>query len=249
MGHVQLVVADAALGVHLPWHGPSNQVSPPVDGGYHDSVPCWGRTLAVRGGERGAVMSGDVEEGVDDEVSDSLPQGGRPDNGGSWRCGSVAPPGLYGLRGASVPLRGCAGSRAQPLRRLVVRGVVRGLVWVGGGGRCCRMWGLVMKFFLVAAGGGSRGGVCWQGQELAGVVGVFTWCVSSLVPGGGGWGWRYWWRGGRGWMLCSTGMWESCRVMWVLRVRVARFLRSLASHGSRYGWEVAAWESGWGCGP
>ena len=33
--------------------------------------------VAVRGGERGALVSGDVEEGVKGEVSEALPQGGR----------------------------------------------------------------------------------------------------------------------------------------------------------------------------
>ena len=57
-------------------------MSPPVDGGHPDSVPRGGRALAVWGGEWGAVVSGDVEEGVEEEVSDALPQGGRLDQGG-----------------------------------------------------------------------------------------------------------------------------------------------------------------------
>ena len=36
-----------------------------------------GRALAVWGGTRGAVVSGGVEEGVEEEVSDTFPQGGR----------------------------------------------------------------------------------------------------------------------------------------------------------------------------
>ena len=82
VGPVGLVVAGAALGVHPPWHGVSNKVSPPVDGGHPDSAPRGGQALAVSGGERGAVVSGDVEEGVEEEVSDALPQGGRLDQGG-----------------------------------------------------------------------------------------------------------------------------------------------------------------------
>ena len=82
VGHVGLVVAGAALGVHPPRHGVSDKVSPLVDGGHPDSAPRGGRALAVRGGERGAVVSGDVEEGVEEEVSDALPQGGRLDQGG-----------------------------------------------------------------------------------------------------------------------------------------------------------------------
>ena len=41
-----------------------------------------GRALAVWGGEWGAVVSGDVEEGVEEQVSDAFPQGGRLDQGG-----------------------------------------------------------------------------------------------------------------------------------------------------------------------
>ena len=54
---------------------------PPVDGGHPDWVPRGGRALAVWVGEWGAVVSGDVEEGVEDEVSDAFPQGGRLDQG------------------------------------------------------------------------------------------------------------------------------------------------------------------------
>ena len=63
-------------------------MSPPVDWGHPDSVPRGGRALAVLGGEWGAVVSGDMEKGVEEEVSDAftkvgrLDQGGRPDAGG-----------------------------------------------------------------------------------------------------------------------------------------------------------------------
>ena len=57
-------------------------MSPPVDGGHPDPAPRGGRTLAVWGGAWGAVVSGDVEEGVEEEVSDALPQGGRLNQGG-----------------------------------------------------------------------------------------------------------------------------------------------------------------------
>ena len=40
-------------------------------------------------------MSGDVEEGVEEEVSDALPQGGRPDEGGRRDA-------LGGARGAKA---------------------------------------------------------------------------------------------------------------------------------------------------
>ena len=57
-------------------------MSPPVNGGDPDSVPRGGWALAVSGGEWGAVVLGDVEEGVEQEVSDAFPQGGRLDQGG-----------------------------------------------------------------------------------------------------------------------------------------------------------------------
>ena len=75
------MVAGAALGVHPPRHGVSDKVSPPVDGGHPYSAPRGGRALTVRGGKRRDVMSGDVEEGVEEEVSDALPHGGRLDQG------------------------------------------------------------------------------------------------------------------------------------------------------------------------
>ena len=81
MGHVGLV-AGAALGVDLPWLGVADNVSPPVDGGHPDSVPCGGRALAVSSGEWGALLSGDVEEGVKEELSDFLLRGGRRNEGG-----------------------------------------------------------------------------------------------------------------------------------------------------------------------
>ena len=72
----------AALGVHLPRHGVSDKVSPQVNGGHPDLAPRGGRALAVRGGKGGTVVSGDVEQGVLDEVSDALPPGGCLDRGG-----------------------------------------------------------------------------------------------------------------------------------------------------------------------
>ena len=57
-------------------------MSPPVNGGHPDPAPRGGRPLAVRGGEWGAVLSGDLEEGVEEEVSDALLQGGRLKQGG-----------------------------------------------------------------------------------------------------------------------------------------------------------------------
>ena len=57
-------------------------MSPRVDGGLPNLVPCWGRALAVWGGKWGAVVLGDVGEGVKEEVSDASPQSGRLDQGG-----------------------------------------------------------------------------------------------------------------------------------------------------------------------
>ena len=42
------------------------------------------------GGAWGAVVSGDVEEGVEEEVSDALPQGGCLDQGGRLDAGAGA---------------------------------------------------------------------------------------------------------------------------------------------------------------
>ena len=89
VGHVGLVVGGAALGVYPHRLGVPDKVSPPVDGGHPDSVPCGGRALAIRGGERGALVSGDIEEGVKEEVTDALPQDGRPDTVGG--AGDVGP--------------------------------------------------------------------------------------------------------------------------------------------------------------
>ena len=55
---------------------------PKVDEGHPDPALRGGRALAVRGGEWGEVVSGDVEEGVEEEVSDALPQDGRLNQGG-----------------------------------------------------------------------------------------------------------------------------------------------------------------------
>ena len=56
-------------------------MSSPVDGGHPDSVPPGGGALAVWCGAGGAVVSGDVGEGVEEEVSDAFPQDGRLDQG------------------------------------------------------------------------------------------------------------------------------------------------------------------------
>ena len=63
------------------------------------------------------------------------------------------------------------------MRRLVVRGVMGGVVWVGGVGRRCGVWGPVMGFLVAVAGGGTRGGVCRRGHrhQLAGAGDAFPW--------------------------------------------------------------------------
>ena len=95
VGHVGLAVAGAALGAVQLRQGVSDQVSPPVDGGHPDPAPHGGLALAVWGGAWGALVSGDVEEGVEEEVSDAFPQGGRLDQGGR-------PDGGAGAGGAEV---------------------------------------------------------------------------------------------------------------------------------------------------
>ena len=65
------------------------------------------------------------------------------------------------------------------------------------------------------------------------------------------WGWRRWWWGGRGWVLCWLGVWTSCQVVWVLRLRAVRSLRSLAGCGAevrlgggRMGVQAGLWSVG-----
>ena len=64
----------------------------------------------------------------------------------------------------------------------------RGAVWAGGGrgSRRRRVEGLVMVFSLVVAGGEARGGVCWGGFRLVGVVGGLRVVRRLSGPGGGG---------------------------------------------------------------
>ena len=94
--------------------------------------------------------------------------------------------------------------------------------------------------------------VC-RGWGWRGLVGVSAWCVSGLVPagerGGMAWGGHCWWWGGRGLVLCWTGVWASSRVVWVLYVRAVRFLRSLAGRSVEV--RVGGGYLGirWGCRP
>ena len=75
------------------------------------------------------------------------------------------------------------------MRRLVVQGVMGGVVWVGGGGRRCRAWGPVMGYLVAVAGGGIRGGVCRRGyrRQLAG-AGCRVLCPWPGLGGGAGGG-------------------------------------------------------------
>ena len=65
-------------------------MSPPGDGGHPGPAFHGGRALAIWGGAWGAVVSGDVEEGVEEEVSDAFHQGGSLDQGGGPDAGAGA---------------------------------------------------------------------------------------------------------------------------------------------------------------
>ena len=151
------------------------------------------------------------------------------------------------------PLRGCAGRRVRPARQLVVRGVMGGVVWVGGGGRRCRVWGPVMGFFLWRSREGGPTVVCVGGGiDINRLVGAAVRCVCGLVSGGGAGG------GGVGVTLLVVG-WAglgvvlvgglgSLWVVWLLRVCAVRSLRSLAGcgaevwvRGGRMGVRVGLW--------
>ena len=71
------------------------------------------------------------------------------------------------------------------MRRLVVLGAVRGVVWVSGGGRCCHVWVPVMGFLLLAAGGDTRVGVCRRRLRVAGVREGLRVVRQWSGPGGG----------------------------------------------------------------
>ena len=123
----------------------------------------------------------------------------------------------------------------------------------GGGGGGCRLWGLVIGFLLVAAGGWTRGGVYRRGLGVAGVGGGCR--VARLWPGLGGWaggmvwGWYCWWWGRRGWVLCWMGVWASRWDLWVLRVRTVRSLWSLAGCRAEVRVEGGCLGIRGGCGP
>ena len=95
MGHVGLTLAVAALESDPLRLGVFHKVLPPVDWGHRDALCCAERAPAVAVGERGALVSGNVDEGVEEEVSDAFGQG--------W------PPGLAAWMGWDVPeVRKCS---------------------------------------------------------------------------------------------------------------------------------------------
>ena len=76
------------------------------------------------------------------------------------------------------------------MRRLVVQGVMGGVVWVWGGGCRCRAWGPVMGSLVAVAGGGIRVSVCRRGhrRQLAGAGCRVLRPWPGLVGGAGGGG-------------------------------------------------------------
>ena len=131
-------------------------------------------------------------------------------------------------------------------------------MWVGGGGRRCRVWGPVIEVLVAVPGGGIRGGVCRRGhrRQLAGAGCRVLRPWPGLGGGRGGvvWGWHFCWWGGRGWVLCWLGVWASLWVVWVLRVCAVRSLLFLTGCGAevwvgcgRMGVRVGLWSvcNGW----
>ena len=122
------------------------------------------------------------------------------------------------------------------MRRLVVRGVMGGVVWVGGGGHRCRAWGSVMGSLVAVAGGGIRGGMCRRGYRHrlagAGCRVLCPWPGLGGGAGGGGVGVALLVVGGWGWVLCWLGVWASLWVVWVLRVCAVWPLRFLTGCGA-----------------
>ena len=70
LGHVRLAAAGAACGSYPLLLGVSNKLLPPVDGQHPD---------AVSFGGWGVFVSGSVDEGIEEEISDAFAQGGRLD--------------------------------------------------------------------------------------------------------------------------------------------------------------------------
>ena len=112
----------------------------------------------------------------------------------------------------------------------------------GGRGRGDSRW-------RVSAGASTSIGWCWLPR-----VASVAWSRGGRGGGGAVWGWRCWWWGGRGWVLCWLGVWASLWVVWVLRVCAVRSLRFLTGCGAgvwvgggRMGVQVGLWSvsNGW----
>ena len=101
VGHVGLAVASAACRRQPVRLGVSDKVPHPVNGGHPEAVSWGGRSFAMGGGERGGLVSGNVEEGLEEEVSDAWAQSGGLDKSGS-------PDGLGGDGGADGFPRSCS---------------------------------------------------------------------------------------------------------------------------------------------
>ena len=90
VGHVGLVVAGVALAVHPPRHGVPTRCRPQSMGDTQIRLPVGGGLSPSGVARRGRVVWGDVEGGVEEEVSDAFPQGGRLDQGGRPDAGAGA---------------------------------------------------------------------------------------------------------------------------------------------------------------
>ena len=252
VGHGGLVFADVAHRGHTLGLGISDKVPPPVERGHPDAVSWGGQAFAVGGGEQEALVSGDVEEGVEEEVLVALAQGGRLHEGG-------CPEGLGGARRAErqhllVPVHSLevllyrrgfvedeGGGSFAPVRQLVVLRVGRAAGWAGGeiGCRCCSR-ALVKQCILVVAGREVRGPARRRGAGAVGDSGCLS--VASWYSGPGG--------GGAGSFGCA------CCVGWASLCLAGPFGRCVRASGGSCGpwlavvlrWEIAAWDLGWDCG-
>ena len=111
-----------------------------------------------------------------------------------------------------------------------------------------------MGFLLVAFRGEPRGGVCWQGLGVAGVGGglrvVRLWPGLRQGAGGDGAGAALQVVGGGGAECCAgRGSGRFARLCGCCVYAPCGSCGPWLAAVSRYGQEVAAWASGWGCGP
>ena len=136
------------------------------------------------------------------------------------------------------------------MRRLVVRGVIRG-GGVGWGG-----WSSLLRVGSgdgVSLGGRGRGDSRWC--VSAGASQSIGWWGLPRVASVGGWvggvvvwGWHCWWWGGPGWVLRWLGVWASLWVVLDLRVPAVRSLRFLAACGAEVwvgGGRMGVWVGLW----